>query len=135
MLFSVLLSAMIYSVADSDSGADKIDFKFIISFQLGPQASLLENLFTIIFFAPFISVIVRRLHDTNRSGYNALMAIGAMVAIYGIGALGGKLQNSALIAAFMILGYAFIIASIFMLTKLSAPETNKYGPNPLEVTS
>jgi uncharacterized membrane protein YhaH (DUF805 family) len=134
-LFSVLLSAIISSIAGTDPGPGKIAFRFLIDFQLGPQASLLENLFTIIFFAPCISVIVRRLHDTNRSGYKALLTFGAMAAIFGIGFLGGKLQNSALIAVFMILGYAFIITSIFILTKPSAPHTNKYGPNPLEVTS
>ena len=60
-------------------------------------------IFTLATFIPYLAVTVRRLHDTDRSGWWLLLAF--------IPIIGG------------------IILLVFMIQD-SQPETNRFGPNP-----
>jgi len=64
---------------------------------------LLSGIFALATFIPYLAVTVRRLHDTDRSGWWLLLAF--------IPIIGG------------------IILLVFMIQD-SQPETNRFGPNP-----
>ena len=84
-------------------------FNFIIGFVLGiiegtiGTGSALASLYTLAVLIPGVSVAVRRLHDTNRSGW--WMLIG-LIPIVGA------------------------IVLIIFLVKDSQANENQYGPNP-----
>ncbi len=82
---------------------------------------------------PSLAVTVRRLHDTNRTGWWVLLPIGlavggavagAVLTFAGLGALG-----IALVALGSIVG--FVVLLVF-LVQPSDPGPNQYGANPLQ---
>lgn len=87
---------------------------FVISFVLtmidifaglefAPEVGVLSTIFGLIILIPSLSVTVRRLHDTGRSG--AWILIGLIPLI------------------------GWIVMLVFMVLD-SQPETNRFGPNP-----
>ena len=81
---------------------------------------------------PSIAVTVRRLHDTNRTGWWVLLPIalalggavaGAILTFAGLAALG-----IALVALGSLVGFVVLIV---FLVQASDPHPNQYGPNPL----
>ncbi len=103
-------------------------------------------LFGLAILVPDIAVMVRRLHDTNRSGWWILAPIGCyfigvMVAVVAAGAgvgMGPDTQaGTGLIATGGIIGLiAFLAALVFAIVLLvfwfldGTPGPNKYGPDP-----
>lgn len=84
---------------------------------------------------PQLSVTVRRLHDTNRSGWfifmPTLVAIGAVVAVVFVGMGGGQ----AALPLMLLIMSAPLIASIWFLVVLCLPGThgtNRFGPDPIK---
>ena len=84
---------------------------------------------------PLSAVTVRRLHDTNRTGWWVLLPAGACLA----GIIAGHVWASGFFGrmAFAILGgvslgvLGFLPLLIF-LARPTYPHENKYGPNPLD---
>lgn len=67
-----------------------------------------QNLYSLVVFIPSLAVAIRRLHDTNRSGWWLLLSFVPLVGP--------------------------IVLIVLMLLS-SQPEDNKYGPNPHGTTS
>lgn len=101
---------------------------------------------------PLLAVATRRSHDIGKSGVFAIlpilglgvwMTINVALGLYGIARYGSNPKEGTVpdglfeaisIASFLA---AFILPSLFvayMLAKRSNPNSNKYGPNPSEVT-
>ena len=83
---------------------------------------------------PSIAVGVRRLHDTNRSGWWMLLpfvpyAIAAALAGPAIMA-GGLGAGLGLAALFMFVGMVCAIVLLVFMCLASNPGDNRYGPNP-----
>jgi uncharacterized membrane protein YhaH (DUF805 family) len=130
-LFTILLS-IATSIVDA-----------VIGF---PAVNILATLAIII---PSLAVGVRRLHDTNRSGWWLLAPIGVLIPTYGVaiamglgGALGGLAGSGAAAGAgfggavivLIIGGLAVLAISILLLVWFCSRGTegpNRYGPDPL----
>ena len=94
----------------------------------------LALLFGVATFVPNISAVVRRLHDTNRSGWWILLYLvpwGLMVLNRLAGGRGllfqGGLMGGALIGLTSLV--ALFVLLVFMVQS-SMPGDNRYGPNP-----
>jgi uncharacterized membrane protein YhaH (DUF805 family) len=105
----------------------------------------LADLANLALLLPWISVTVRRLHDTDRSGGWLLAFVGAfvliivMAAISGMAALGGALGASAgpptaaaftglIVAVLLVLGASVTFLVLMVLPGTEGP--NRYGPDP-----
>jgi uncharacterized membrane protein YhaH (DUF805 family) len=106
---------------------------------LGTGSSL-STMLNLALLAPWCAVAVRRLHDTDRSGWwllgfvGAFAIIGALVAITSIGALGGSSLIGAGSFTSMILGLViFLAVGVTFLVFMILPGTdgpNRYGADP-----
>jgi uncharacterized membrane protein YhaH (DUF805 family) len=79
---------------------------YVISRSIGN--TLLYTLYSLAVFLPGLAVAVRRLHDTDKSGWWVLIALIPIVGA--------------------------IVLLVFMATD-STPGTNQYGPSPKEATA
>ena len=102
------------------------------------SGGMLSNIFALATFIPSVSVGVRRLHDTDRSGWWILLPllpifIGAFMLGFGLaGALGGAGLGSAATIGLVLLGVG-VIASIVLLVWLCTAGTagpNRFGEDP-----
>ncbi|MNZ89121.1 Inner membrane protein YhaI [compost metagenome] len=66
-------------------------------------ATILAGLYSLAILLPSLALVVRRLHDTGRSGWWVLIGFIPLIG--------------------------FIVLLVFMCTD-SDPDTNQYGPNP-----
>jgi uncharacterized membrane protein YhaH (DUF805 family) len=112
----------------------------------GPVAAV----FSLAVLLPHLAVTWRRLHDTGRSGFYALLPLLLMmsafaVLVFGIGIAssfqpGGSLDILFTRATLLIVIPTVIILMVspllvlWWLTRPSQPGPNEYGPNPHEVT-
>ncbi|WP_185962038.1 DUF805 domain-containing protein [Palleronia caenipelagi] len=114
----------------------------------------LETIFSIATLLPLVAVSVRRLHDTEKSGWRILIPVISFslpfIVWFGFGTevpvdpeyiADGLLPQTVVVPSsngifvFTILAvFAAHIAMIIWLTRPSQPGPNKYGPNPHEVT-
>jgi len=108
-----------------------------------------QSIVSLIVFIPHLAVAWRRMHDTGRSGFYALLPIlliiGAFaVLVFGIGLAssfqhGGNLDILFTRATLLIVIPTLIVLFVspllvlWWLTRPSQPGTNQYGPNPYEV--
>jgi uncharacterized membrane protein YhaH (DUF805 family) len=101
---------------------------------LGP----LGLLFTVAMMVPGVAVLVRRLHDTERSGWWAVIKIPSYAVIlsgYGFGGIGakfGQLPGPTLVVAVVLaLVWACVGLFIFICVVTEGTQgTNCYGPDP-----
>jgi len=110
----------------------------VVFFILG-SANILPFLIVtyIALFFPTLSVIVRRLHDTNRSGWWLLLFyalnILTTIAAFLTGAMNPGVQVSGagavLVAVTAILTLACLIVLLIFMLLPSNPGNNRYGPN------
>lgn len=109
------------------------------------SAQIIQPLVSLVFFIPSLSVLVRRLHDTGRSGKHVLwyyllamlyfIVLITYVAICAVAGAVSQLNSSLpflIVAGVGALG--ILIYALFMLvwccTK-GTPGENEYGPDPL----
>ena len=121
--------------------------KSVTATSSGPIQSIVGR----IVFSLHLAVTWRRMHDTGRSGLQALMPIllflGAFVAlIFGIGIASG-FQHGGMMDIFftratllnvistLLVLFVAPLLGLLWLTLLSQTGTNRYGPNPYEVAS
>ncbi len=97
VLFNMLI-AIALAIVDSMAG----------TFDPESGVGLLGTLYALAVFLPGLAITVRRLHDTSRSGWWALLVL---IPVLGL-----------------------LVLIVFMVLD-SHPGTNKYGPNPKGVTS
>ncbi|AVO37424.1 DUF805 domain-containing protein [Pukyongiella litopenaei] len=108
-----------------------------------------QGLVGLALFLPHLAAAFRRMHDTGRSGWYALLptllGLGALVVlVFGIGAAshfhGGTMDRLLTGATLLILLPTLLVLLIspllvlWWLTRPSQPGANQYGPNPREVT-
>ena len=124
-------------------------FTFVISVVLGiigsfaPVLQFLEWVFSLAVLLPSLAVTVRRLHDTNRTGWWILLLLGLGLAGIIVGAVLGSLVSDddgwRFIAIIflsvaggllgLVVGYLVLL---YFLIQPSDPGSNQYGPNPLQ---
>lgn len=101
---------------------------------LSREPGPIELIGNFLILCPSITVAVRRLHDTDRSGWYILVPLPAAALAIAVGAiLGPSMGQSVSISVGLILATGFLLP-IWWYTRPTSPTTNRYGPNPLEVT-
>ena len=105
-----------------------VGLKGMIAGLYGPLTALLW-LATIV---PGLAVGVRRLHDTNRSGWWLLLvvpyAISAMLAVVAMSS--GSMAGLGSAGLLGIIGLICAIALLVFMVLPGTPADNRYGPNP-----
>jgi uncharacterized membrane protein YhaH (DUF805 family) len=94
---------------------------------VGPYGPL-SALFALATFVPSLAVGVRRLHDTNRSGYWLLIGYGPLLISMLLPFLGMAGVGLAMIVMIVAL-VGFVVLLIFMVLEGNRG-TNQYGPDP-----
>ena len=84
---------------------------------------------------PSLAVGVRRLHDTDRSGWWLLAPIipYALGFVLGGGAMmagGGNMAGFGIAAVFLLIGFVAAIVPLVFYCLAGTPGDNRYGPNP-----
>ena len=101
----------------------------------GSRIGVLRLILIVATFLPSIAVSIRRLHDTNRSGWWLLLLLVPYcigLALLGMGVAGGQLGLLALSGIFMLIG---LVGAIVLLVFMCLPGTsgpNSYGADPLD---
>ena len=143
----LILFAVIFGAAFARFGADADPTEFVAASGGVLLLWMVYMIFVLAIIVPDIAVTVRRLHDTNRSGWWILAPIGtyligivAAVITAGAGAsMGGTSDQvgTGLLATGGIIGLiAMLITMIFAIILLvfmfldGTPGPNRYGPDP-----
>ena len=92
---------------------------------VGPYGPI-SALFMLATLVPSLAVGVRRLHDTNRSGWWLLVGYGPFI-LYLCLMLAGMLQIAMIVALVALIG--FIVLLVFMVLE-GTKGPNQYGPDP-----
>lgn len=103
---------------------------------MGRDGAVLSGLVSLATFLPSLSVTVRRLHDTDRSGwwvggfYLALIPAGLMIGLLGVAtqAAGGTPETAALavFGLMSLLGLAYMIAMFVFMCSRGTPGPNRF---------
>lgn len=101
------------------------------------EVGILSSLYSLGVLLPTIAVTVRRLHDTDRTGWWVLMPV-AVIVVAGIAAAiiipsisqGANGASEGVIILFIILLLAIFITMFVFMVLDSTPGTNRYGENP-----
>ncbi|PID37332.1 MAG: DUF805 domain-containing protein [Rhodobacterales bacterium] len=111
-----------------------LDVLFFVS-DFESEAGPLETLYSLATVCPSLTVSVRRLHDTNKSGWYLLVPlVGGVIGIALGAALGPSIGIAASIMAGLVIFAAFLLQLYFFIQKSDAGP-NDFGPNPHEVVS
>lgn|SRR5689334_7225308 len=106
----------------------------IIGFNVAGPYGLLSLIVMLGLLVPNIAVSVRRLHDTNRSGWWILLPLvpyALAIVIAGPAIMAGGLGAGLGIAAlFMFVGMICAIVLLVFMCLAGTPGENRYGPNP-----
>lgn len=84
---------------------------------------------------PSIAAGVRRLHDTNRSGWWILLPVVPYCLAFALGGAamlggGGSMTGLGIAGIFLMIGVACAIALLVFYVLPGTPGDNRYGPNP-----
>ncbi|MEK7281674.1 MAG: DUF805 domain-containing protein, partial [Chloroflexota bacterium] len=105
-------------------------------------------LYSLAVLIPFLAVSVRRLHDTNRSGWWLLLSVVPLFLMFVmvfiaefLATNGGSIDDPTVAAGvfaiimfmIIILSVASLIPLLIFFTQNSQPGENRYGPNPKQV--
>jgi uncharacterized membrane protein YhaH (DUF805 family) len=95
----------------------------------------IDSIFALALACPALTVAIRRFHDIGKSAWYILIMLPIAAVAFGIGAIANGILGdlTGIIVGLIIL--AGLILNIYWLTKKSDPHENKYGPNPLEVST
>ncbi|PZX24237.1 DUF805 domain-containing protein [Rhodobacter capsulatus] len=109
----------------------------ILETTMGRDGAVLSGLVSLATFLPSLSVTVRRLHDTDRSGwwvggfYLALIPAGLMIGLLGVAtqAAGGTPEAAALavFGLMSLLSLAYMIAMFVFMCSRGTPGPNRFG--------
>ena len=110
----------------------------------------LGDVFFLVTLLPWLAVSWRRMHDSGRAGYLPFASWAVMLAVFSgfivfsmgpsefwtaIRTTGQATVNSTAGAVLFFIGFIGVfVLNIYWLTRPSDPHTNRYGPNPTEVT-
>lgn len=115
-------------------------FIFSVISVIDDGIGLLSGLFYLFIIIPSITVSVRRLHDTDRSGYWFLLALllgGVLGGVLGVGVLPGVVVGEEVLPevlpVVLPLTVAWIVVDLILLVFYCLDGTkgeNRYGPDP-----
>jgi uncharacterized membrane protein YhaH (DUF805 family) len=91
----------------------------------------LSGLFGLAVLLPGLAVAVRRLHDTNRSGWWMLALLG--VAVAAIAAIAGVLFGAVSLTLVFVLFGVYLLVAVVLLVFMCLDGTrgpNRFGPDP-----
>jgi uncharacterized membrane protein YhaH (DUF805 family) len=100
------------------------------------NTSFISGAFNLAIILPAMAVTVRRLHDTNRSGWWLLAFVVGFGLVGLVAAIGAATRSSSTAASFtgiMVAVLLMLITSITVLVFMVLPGTegpNRYGPDP-----
>jgi uncharacterized membrane protein YhaH (DUF805 family) len=130
-VLAMIVAYVVLSIVESILG-----IKHIIFGLYGPLSALLW-LATIV---PSIAVGIRRLHDTDRSGWWILLPIvpyclgfilgGAAMMGAASGSPAGMMAGAGIAGLFLIIGMICAILLLVFMVLPGTPGDNRYGPNP-----
>lgn len=86
----------------------------------------LAIIISLAFIIPSIAVSVRRLHDTNRTGWWLLAPLGGYVLVF----LGASMESGAISLIGMLIAIGFAITLIVFYFLDGTPGPNRYGEDP-----
>ncbi|MCS6776379.1 MAG: DUF805 domain-containing protein [Chloroherpetonaceae bacterium] len=100
----------------------------------------ISSLYSLAMVVPNFAIIVRRLHDIGKSGWNVLwllfaLFMGRFLLVTSFpGADTGSEHKDFMMLMIMLLSVSVVVATpiwfLMMLVQDSQPGTNRYGPNP-----
>lgn len=94
----------------------------------------LSSLYSLVILVPWLSVTIRRLHDTDRSWHWLLLPLVGSVALIGAFLIGGNFEEGEPIpvsaVAAGLLGLAAFLTIFVFLALPGTPGPNRFGPNP-----
>jgi uncharacterized membrane protein YhaH (DUF805 family) len=134
-----ILDSMLGLGGRTFAGPSSTTTPMMTSFGYGAAArgGLLTTIFSFATLIPYIAVSVRRLHDTDRSGWWILLPLLPILIGFGFIGAGAATGNPALM---LISGVAMLIGficAILVLVWYCLPGTqgsNRFGPDPLDDT-
>lgn len=88
------------------------------------------TLFSLATICPVLAAVWRRLHDTDRRGWMALLPLGIAFSLIAVAFLTSSFFFAVLAFISTLISLVFLLV---MLAQKSTPGPNKYGPNPHEV--
>ena len=94
----------------------------------------IELLTNFLLICPALTVFVRRLHDTGRSGWYFFAPLLGCVIAFGIGAALGTSIGQPVVWVVGGMIIVVLLLPFWWSVQPSQPGTNKYGPNPIEVS-
>lgn len=99
------------------------------------ESGPIEGIVGLLLIIPNFTASIRRLHDTNRSGWYLLVPLaGVIFAIFVGKMIGSTLGQGGPIIVGIIIILSFLLP-IWWQTRPSNANPNKFGPNPHEVPS
>jgi uncharacterized membrane protein YhaH (DUF805 family) len=105
-----------------------MDILFTLLTVFIPVLGILYALFTII---PRLAVVVRRLHDVNKSGWYLILPFGIVIcgiAFAALAAFVSRIVASVLLILSCLVSTGCHIYIIYLLTKKSDDNKNRFGP-------
>ena len=127
----LLVFLNLFATMFSGFSAGNFNITFGLHFGWGPGYSWFVNIYSVLFFLPFLSVLSRRFHDT---GFDASILVTGTFPLFA-GLMIWAKANGGVVPIFLVITFLVILfgAILFVATKKSQPGSNKYGPNPHEV--
>ncbi|MGH6728577.1 MAG: DUF805 domain-containing protein [Sphingomicrobium sp.] len=124
---AVLCTAIVVGIVEGIVGLNNM---------VGPYGPL-SLLLMLGLLVPGLAVTVRRLHDTNRSGWWILIAVVPYLIVgvmMGMAASSGSMTGMAELGVFGIVALVGAIVLLVFMVLAGTPGDNQYGPNPYGAT-
>ena len=130
----IIIASVICLVLDNMLGLNKI-FGGSPGTPAASQMGVLRLILTLGTFIPSLAVSVRRLHDTNRTGWWLLVflvpyALG--IALLAYGAATGQFGLLAIAGILSLIGFILAIVLLVFMCLPGTSGANDYGPDPLD---
>ncbi len=140
MGFSEAVSAALGKYATFQGRARRAEYWWFVLFGLGTnligsaldmlfgwaEVGVFGTLFALALLLPSVAVLVRRLHDTGRTGWWALLPF----ALAPLGVAGGAALGESGIAVAGVAALAIWIVAIIALARPGTPGPNRFGDDP-----
>ena len=136
----LFIVAFVLSLLDSALGlgggttADRTLTATSASYNYGFHGGILTGIFWLATLIPTLAVAVRRLHDTDRTGWWLVLPLAPVivgVAVMVMGMMSMSLGTIGLGSMIMMLGGLLGIVLLVFYCLPGTPGPNKYGPDPL----
>ncbi len=137
VLFQVLVTlvfGLVFGVAIGSAFSGRGAGNFGALFASMGIAFMVFGLFWLGMLLPTIAVAVRRLHDTDRSGWWLMLYVGPYLLMIVVQLLVFAAQSPGLIVINGLLSLVWLVAAIVLIVFMCLPGTvgaNRFGPDPM----